>query len=228
MQIRSQGRSRSSRHCLCCHNCSPQQRCYSLCLSWCFSHIGDLLILQRWEMSLWCLLPPVKLLSWNCSAQVGCVSQVHLLDFGTKFNPECDKLCWGRFYGLWISTAMNAEIPEISKRDFALRQPCFRLLLLPRFCVHLRCDHLCTFWDVSHMAALSHVPAMLVAPGTPSMQPRSWQYGSLLLPYRWRLLLFREGIKVLAQPYKCDTAISPIFICSMSAANQLSSSMLLL
>lgn len=51
---------------------------------------------------------------------------------------------------------MNAEIPEISKCDFALRQSCFRLLLLLRFCVRLRCDHICTFWDVSRTAALSH------------------------------------------------------------------------
>lgn len=35
------------------------------------------------------------------------------------------------------------------------------------------------------MAALRDVPAMPVAPGTPSMQPRSWQYRSLLLPHQW-------------------------------------------
>lgn len=80
---------------------------------------------------------------------------------------------------------MNAEVSELSKCDFALRQSCFRLLLLPPCCVRLRCDHVCTFWAVSLMAALRDVPAMPVAPGTPSMQPRSWQYRSLLLPHQW-------------------------------------------
>lgn len=47
-------------------------------------------------MSPWCLLSRVKLFSWNRSAQVGCVSQVHLLDLGAKFNSQCDKLCYLR------------------------------------------------------------------------------------------------------------------------------------